>query len=240
MVLLRGAVVAAALALLGACSATQTITLDENGSGDATVQISIDPVFAAYLTDLSMGMGADEELSVFDVAAIRASLQAQPGVSVRRIETEGPRDLRVEVDFESLEQLLQVQDRSAHRFVRFERTESFLRLAAAIDRAAMEQIGAIAGIDPFVADALLPPEGEMSPSEYRDYLGWAFEEYVEDRPMDTIFRESQIATVIEPSGSVVQVRGGDSRAGTVQFVTPLVDAITAREPLTYSFVYTRQ
>ena len=79
----------------------------------------------------------------------------------------------------------------------------------------------------------------MSPAEYRDYLGWAFEEYVEDRPMDTIFRESQIATVIEPSGSVVQVRGGDSRAGTVQFVTPLVDAVTAREPLTYSFVYTR-
>ncbi|MFW5693979.1 MAG: hypothetical protein ACOCYB_02335 [Alkalispirochaeta sp.] len=240
MPLLRGAIVVVALVFLGSCSATQTITLDENGSGDAEVHVSIDPVFAAYLTDLSRGMGGDDETSLFDVEVIRASLQAQPGVTVNHIEPDGPRDLRVEVGFESLEHLLQVQERAAHRFIRFERTESFLRLAAAIDRAALEQIGKIAGIDPFVAEALLPADDEMGPAEYRDYLGWAFEEYAEDRSMDTIFRESRVITAIDPSGSVVQIRGGESRNGTVQFVTPLVDAVTAQEPLTYSLVYTRE
>lgn len=239
MVHLRGSVLLGLLALLSACSATQTLTLDENGSGDAAVHITIDPVFAAYLTDLSLGMGGSEETSIFDVEAIRNSLQAQPGVLVNRVETEGTRELHVEVVFDSLEQLLHVQQRSAHRFIRFERTESFGRLAAAIDRAAMEQIVTIAGIDPFVSDALLPPDNEMSAAEYRDYLGWAFEEYAEDRPIDEIFRESQVATSIEPSGAVIQVRGGESRAGIVEFVTPLVDAVTAREPLNYSLVYTR-
>lgn len=239
MLFLRGIVLVGVLAFLGACSATQTLTLDENGSGDATVHITIDPVFSAYLTDLSMGMGGNEETSIFDVEAIRRSLQAQPGVRVYRVETEGTRDLYVEIAFDSLEQLLQGPGRSAHRFIRFERTESFGRLAAAIDRAAMEQIVAIAGVDPFVADALLPPDDGMSAAEYRDYLGWAFEEYAEDRPIDEIFRASQVATSIEPSGSVIQVRGGEARAGTVEFVTPLVDAVTAREPLNYSLVYTR-
>ncbi|MFO8042103.1 MAG: hypothetical protein R6U25_02775 [Alkalispirochaeta sp.] len=240
MLLLRGTVLVGVLALLSACSATQNLTLDENGSGDAEVHITIDPVFAAYLTDLSMGMGGSEETSIFDVDAIRASLQAQPGVVVNRVETEGTRELHVQVEFDSLEQLLRGPGRSAHRFIRFERTESFNRLAAAIDRAAMEEIVAIAGIDPFVSDALLPPDDEMSAAEYRDYLGWAFEEYAGDRPIDEIFRESRLATTIEPSGSVIQVRGGEARAGTVEFVTPLVDAVTAREPFTYSLVYTRE
>ncbi|MEX2443295.1 MAG: hypothetical protein WD492_06810 [Alkalispirochaeta sp.] len=240
MALLRGVFIISALALFGACSGTQTITLDQNGSGDATVQITMDPVFAAYLTDLSMGMGGSEETSLFDVEAIRSSLQAQPGVTVKKVETEGARKLHVEVAFESLEQLLHVQGGSAHRFIRFERTQSFGRLAAVIDRSAVEQIVAIAGVDPFISDALLPPDDEMSAAEYRDYLGWAFEEYAEDRSIDTIFRESQVATTIEPSGSIVQVRGGEARAGTVEFVIPLVDAVTAREPFNYSLVYTRE
>jgi hypothetical protein len=236
----RAVLLIVAVSLLGACSATQTITLDENGSGDATVEITLDPVFAAYLTDLALGMGGSEETSLFDVEAIRGSLQSQPGVVVNQIEAQGTRELRVEVAFDSLEQLLHVQGRPAHRFIRFERTETFGRLAARIDRAAMEHIVAISGIDPFVSDALLPPDDDMGAAEYRDYLGWAFEEYVESRSLDSVFRDSRVVTTVAPSGSIVQVRGGESRSGTAQFVTPLVEAVTARQPLNYSLVYTRE
>lgn len=232
--------VAAVIVLLGGCSAQQDVRLAPDGSGQATTDITLDPVFASYLRDLSMGLGADQDAPLFDVAAVRAALGARPGISVLDVRETGERQLRVAVGFDSVEALLAAQSDMGgmpQRFLRFERTESFRRLAARIDRNAIAHLIGMAGIDPFISESLLPPEDGMSPADYRDYLAWAFEEYADGRPLDRVFGSSEVVTTVRPEGVVVQTRGGETTDGAVRFTIPLVEAVTRREPLQYSLVY---
>lgn len=230
-------VLALAGLLYTGCSAEQTIVLDAEGAGTATVAISVDPVFAAYLDDVAAGLGGDTDAPLFDPELIRASLSAQPGVSVRDVSAGDGGDLRIEVDFSSVSALLRAQGESATEILRFERTAAFRRLAATIDRQAIQQILGIGGVDPFIAETLLPPDDEMNAAEYRDYLAWAFEEYADQRPLDRVFGESRVVTTIEPAGSVVQMRGGEVTGAGVRYDIPLVEAVTARRPFRYSLVY---
>lgn len=236
----RVALTLLSIALFAGCSASQDIVLSHDGSGQATTDITLDPVFAAYLRDLSIGLGADEDVSLFDVAAVRASLAAREGLSVLDVRETGERGLRVAIAFDSVDALIRAQERAAgepQRFLRFERTESFRRLAARVDRSAIAHLVAIAGIDPFISESLLPPDGGMSPAEYRDYLAWAFEEYADGRPLDRVFGDSEVITTVRPEGSVVQARGGETSEGAVRFTIPLIEAVTRREPLQYALVY---
>jgi hypothetical protein len=229
---------AALLLILGTgCSAVQTVSLDDDGSGTASTAITIDPVFAAYLTDLSAGMGATAGDSLFDIEAIRTSLAAQPGIVVGDIQSPSPSELTIEFTFASVDALLRLQGQRVAPFLRFERTEAFRRVAGTVDRESIEHFVTIAGIDPFLTESLLPPERGMSAAEYRDHLAWAFEEYAEDRPLDLVFRDSRVVTIVTTAGPVIQVRGGEISNGGVRYVTPLIEAVTATRPLEYSLVY---
>lgn len=219
------------------CSANQTIMLQEDGSGTALVEIALDPIFEAYLTDLTASFGGDESAVLFDMEAIRRSIAAQPGLSLTGLEAPSRSTLRLDLAFDSVDSLLRYQGRQMGLYLRFERTESFRRLAARIDREAIDHFVRIAGIDPFVRDSLMPPPDVTSAVEYRDYLAWALEEYRQDRGLDVVFRESRVVTVIFPAGSVVQVRGGEVNDDGVRFVTPLIEAVTTPEPFVYSLVF---
>jgi hypothetical protein len=219
------------------CSAVQTIALADDGSGTASTSITIDPVFAAYLTDLYAGMGATNAESLFDLEAIRTSLSAQPGISVGEIRSPAPAELEIDFAFASVDALLRLQGQRVAPFLRFERTEAFRRVAGAVDRESIEHFVTIAGIDPFLTESLLPPERDMSEEEYRDHLAWAFEEYAEDRPLDIVFRDSRVVTIVTPAGPIIQVRGGEISNGGARYVTPLIEAVTATRPLEYSLVY---
>ena len=227
----------ASLFVLAGCSGEQTITLQENGSGTAQVAIEVDPVFAAYLSDLNASMGGDGGAPVFDGVAVRRSLEAQPGLRVVELSVPTQRRLELELAFESVDDLLAVQGQRIGDFLRFERTASYRRLAARIDRRAIDHFATIAGVDPLIRDSLLPPDLSLSPAEYRDYLAWAFEEYAEDRPLDVVFRNSRVETTVIVDGPVVQLRGGEAGAGGGRFVTNLVEAVTTDRPLEYSLVY---
>jgi hypothetical protein len=219
------------------CSAVQTISLADDGSGTASTSITIDPVFAAYLTDLYAGMGATTEGSLFDVEAIETSLTAQPGIAVGEIRSPSPAQLEIDFSFDSVDALLRLQGQRVAPFLRFERTEAFRRVAGAVDRDSIEHFVTIAGIDPFLTESLLPPDRDMSGTEYRDHLAWAFEEYAEDRPLDLVFRDSRVVTIVTTAGPVIQVRGGEISNGGVRYVTPLIEAVTTARPLEYSLVY---
>jgi hypothetical protein len=227
----------ASLSLLFGCSGEQTITLQENGSGTAQVAIELDPVFAAYLSDLNVSMGGSGRAPVFDGPAVRQSLEAQPGLRVVELSVPTRRRLELELAFESVDDLLSWQGERIGDFLRFERTASYRRLAARIDRRAIDHFASIAGVDPLIRDSLVPPDLSLTPAEYRDYLAWAFEEYAEDRPLDVVFRNSRVVTTVIVDGSVVQLRGGEADAGGARFVTNLVEAVTTERPLEYSLVY---
>jgi hypothetical protein len=211
--------------------------LDSNGAGVATIEIRLDPVFAAYLTDLSAGLGATEDAPLFEVDAITEAFTRRPGLRLQELSLPSREELHLTVAFDSVEQILALEGHSLTRFLRFERTEQFRRVAADIDRRAIEHFTGLIGVDPIVLESLLPPEPDMTKATYQDHLAWALEEYARERPLDTVFDESTIVTDLSPMGEIVRVQGGTVQAGRAEFTTPLVDAVITRRPLEYSLVF---
>ena len=188
--LLTFSLVVFASALNVGCSADQEITLHANGAGRAEIDIRLDPVFAAYLSDVSAGLGAPADAPLFDIEAIREEFSRRPGLTLDSVVSPERSRVVIELSFESVEQILALEGRSLTRFVRFERTESFRRVAAEIDRHAIEHFTALSGVDPVVVESLMPPDDGMSRREYQDHLAWALEEYARDRSLEAVFRDS--------------------------------------------------
>lgn len=214
--------------------------LRADGSGEADIRIELDPVFSAYLLDLTASLGASdsgEPESVFDLSLLRETFAAEPGLTLQLVNSPAPDQLNLVVEFESLATLFALrQSRLAGAF-RFERTDTLRRLAVRVDRRTVENMVALAGIDPFVTESLLPPERGMSATEYRDFLVWALEEYEDGRPVATVINDSAVQTRITPSGRIQQVRGGLRAGSTAVFRTPLVEAVTTPIPLEYSLIF---
>lgn len=227
----------ALIVFLSACSAEQEIQLSSDGAGTGRLEIRLDPVFAAYLADVSAGLGGEEDAPLFDVDAVRTAFSQRPGIDLLSIESPERTRLTLEVGFDSVEDILALEGQSLTRFLRFERTEAFRRVAAEIDRKAIEHFTSLSGIDPFVIESILPPDPEMSRREYQDHLAWALEEYAEDRPLELVFSESRVVTDLVIQGEVLRVINGRVTDEGVHFDTSLVDAVVVKEPIQYSLVF---
>ncbi len=219
------------------CSAHQDIVINEDGSGRGNLDIRLDPVFVAYLSDIGMGFGASAEAPLFDTEAVEAAFAGRPGVVLDSIDSPGRDRLVLEISFDSVEHVLAMEGQSLARFLRFERTQGFRRIAAEIDRRAIEHFTDLSGMDPMVVESLMPPDSQMSRREYQDHLAWALEEYAGERPLEVVFRESRIITNLIPSGQIVRLDGGARNGEGVRFDTSLVEAVTTPAPLRYSVVF---
>lgn len=209
--------------LLAGCSADQAIRINADGSGSADITIQLDPALFAYLTDLQAGFGGTG--AVFDTEAIAAGFRREPGIELRTIAVPSPDRLVLQVAFSSIGDLRRIENSALPNLLRYETTQRLRRLFANIDRAGIEGLLDLAGIDPFVSQALLPPETGMPVAEYRDYLAWALEEYADDRPLQSVFADARVTTEVVVEGSLVRVRGGEGFGTTAQFTTQLIEAV---------------
>ena len=208
------------------CSADQSIQLNADGSGFADISIQLDPALFAYLSDLQMGFG-DSSGHVFDSDAIAAGFLREPGIELRSIAVPSPDRLVLQVAFTSIGDLRRGDTGVLSRLLRYETTPRLRRLFAAVDRDGIEGLLDIAGIDPFVGRALLPPERGMTAAAYRDYLAWALEEYAGRRSLQTVFAAARVATEVTVAGALQRVRGGEGTGTTARFITPLVEAVVS-------------
>ncbi|SIQ74511.1 hypothetical protein SAMN05920897_11430 [Alkalispirochaeta americana] len=231
-----------ALASLG-CSVRQEISLRPDGSGQADIRIVLDPAFSEYIQDLSATLGSDEETresgdeGFFQIHLLEQAFAEEPGLFLVHASSPRPEELTLLVNFDSLARLVTMRSSRLAGIIRFERTELFRRLAVRLDRRGIEQLISLVGVDPFITETLLPPEGDMSEEEYRDYLAWALEEYGQGRSISDVLDDSRIETRVIPQGRITQIRGGTAQEEGVLFVTPLLKALTTQVPLEYSLVF---
>lgn len=212
-----------ALLLLGACSATPTISLNGDLSGEARVAVAIAPPMVAYLTDLvaTLGPGA----TLLDGGRIAGTLAERPGIDPVAVTTaEDASGVDVTVRFDNLPAA--VAAAALDDVVTVARRGRTVAIRVVVSRDSVLRLLEVAEIDPTVAAFLLPWNDEVTADEYRDSLTWALEEYLDGDGGVALFDGAVVEATIDVAGRVTAVVGGVRTDTGVRFVVPLIDALT--------------
>lgn len=224
------------------CTAHHVVNLDSEGAGDAQIRITLEGAFSTYLEDLTATLGSApagsaHRTAVFDLDLVHQGFAAEPLLDLRDASMPRPDTLDLTVRFAGIPGILARRSDGLGRILFFERAEGMRRLVVRLDRDAVEYLLSLVGVDPFVAESLLPPRGDMSAGEYLEYLSWAMEEYEEERPIRSVLREAEIVTRISLPGEVMQIRNGTVTGTTATFRTPVLDLLTTGRPIEYVLVF---
>lgn len=249
---------ASALFILAAtgCAVSQTVVLAPDGSGRGELTVDLHPMFVNYYRDLLISFGGDEDLPIFDIAAIEAGFAQRDTVELLEAEIVEPGTLRLAFSFADIETAFQsipqggsgvgagpgVGSASAAEglgLVSFDRDGARRILSIFLDRSVVAvALGMVPVAEMGSVGLLLPPEGsDMSADEYADYVAWALEEYAGDADAFEVIRRSSMELTISVEGTPISVGGGKRIAGGARFEIPIVELLTLAEPRRYELRY---
>lgn len=236
--------------LLGGCSASQVVDLHTAGSGTAEVTIQLHPAFADYLEDLTATLGTAPgamtgESEIFDLTAIAAGFAAEPGIDLLSATSPDRETLHLHVRFAPLPGIISQRESVFTEVLDFTPLPRGRRqMTVRLNSVAVARLLRFAGIDPFVAESLLPPSGDMTAAEYLEYLVWALEEYHPAEELRRIIPDSAVDSRVQVAGTIQTQRGGrlggDRTKGAAVFTTPLLTLLTTAQPVEYVIIFDTQ
>ncbi len=203
--------------LIPSCTVRQQVTLHADGSGTAVVEVRMREFFASYLLDLAefTGTEVNRELGVFDPDEIRAAVEGKDGVEVLSIERVSAFELRMEIGFDSVADLVASEELLTETgILTLTSSGDSTQFRAHFDKTNYLQISALF---PMVDQTLLqmfgPQEGiSIAEDEYLEMMSFALGE--EGPPA---IKESLLETVVTVPGTVVSQSGGATVGSTVTF-----------------------
>ncbi len=236
-----GLILLIALVLLAGCAVREEITLEPDGSGEATLTVDLHPILVAYVSDLASAMSGVEadaaELALFDVAQITAEIDERPGMELVRAEQRGRGGLTLVTRFTDINAIFARE--GAQDVLRLERRGDERVLTMTLGRDAVARFLEYAPDESATMIELLfpPPDGSVTREEYREELAWALEEYDRRAAVERALDEARIEVVVTPRGRIVSQRGGEVVDGSVRFTIPVLELLTLREERVYSLVF---
>ena len=227
------------IALLGACSVRQELTLRQDGSGEALVTVDVHPLMLSYVNDLFTALtGVAEEHPVFDVDQIAATFEQRREIDLVRVERLDRGRLEMVMRFADINAAF-AEEGSAD-VVSFTRQGANRELVVRLDRQAVNRfLGFAPPESAAMTQFLFPPaDGSVSAAEYREELAWALEEYADRAEVLRVLDAAAIEVVVRPTGRIVRQTGGVIRDGAVIFSIPILEVLTLDRSRTYSVVFT--
>jgi hypothetical protein len=232
--------VSAAACMLGAlsCSVHQTLVIAGDGSGTLATHAEVSTVLREYLASLAEVSGQprpSKEVTVFDAGAIEKDLQSRPGIVVRKAATPTPASLDLELDFESLENVVRGQDGMASAgalVIVDDGDRKTMRLH--LDRSTY---GQLASLVPPLRDPLLAQFGPQGtgPVTEGDYLSIVRFAIGDEAP--GLLKKSFITLEIQPQGEILSQSGGTMSGNAVTFRIPVLRVLVLDKPLDYSVTF---
>jgi hypothetical protein len=231
------------------CMVREELTIDGSGSGSVTLTINLNSILLDYYSDLlSAFTGVEGDYPVFDLEQLVAAFEARPGLTLTEIERSALGQLRMEMSFDDLNQILadpgetpgDAGSAAAPADVfSFRSVGSRRELTVRLDRTAVNSFLAFAPPESaMMTQFLFPPDdGSVSHDEYRDELAWALEEYAPAGDVQRILEQSAIEVVVRPAGRIESQDGGTLRDGTVTFRAPILELLTLSEERVYRVVF---
>ncbi len=233
-----GLILLVALVLLAGCSVREEISLQPDGSGEATLTVDLHPILVAYVSDLASAMtGVETEHPVFDVTQIAAEIDERPGIELVRAEQRGRGGLTLVTRFNDINAIFARE--GAGDVLRFERRGDERVLTMTLGRDAVARFLEYAPEESAsMVELLFPPaDGSVTREEYREELAWALEEYDRRPAVERALDEARIEVRVSPQGRLVSQRGGEVVDGTVVFTIPVLELLTLRDERIYSLVF---
>ncbi len=234
---LRSLVIVVVSIVIGVgCTVRQEVEISVTGGGEATVEVELDRIMAAYLRDLGglVGSAGDD---VFDLDELSRAFSRRPAVRLRNATTPNPERLVIEAAFSDLSRVLSDEADVAGLFS-FSRSGAERTLTITVNRATVESA---LQLSPFGDDdaimMLLPPAGAMSTDEYVEYLSWAFEEYDTPARVRRAVRDAEIALSVTVDGTVVRHTGGIRSGNIVRYRIPVAKLLISPATTVYSVTF---
>jgi len=227
-------------ALLVSCAMRQDISLNPDGSGEATVRITLQKFFSDYLLDLAEFAGGAKSRgsSVFVEKDIRAAFERRSGVTVKEVTVPGPQELRIRLGFSSLDALVRGEQKLAESgIVTFRNDGGQRTLRLHLDR---KNYAAIASIMPSedgstetIMSVFGPQEGvSVTEAEYLETM-----EFTLGEEGPEALKKSAVEIAVTVNGTLVSQKGGTVKGNTVTFRIPLLKVLMLDEPLDYEVVF---
>jgi hypothetical protein len=242
--LLRGACLLAVLACASlacaSCTVNQTLVIAQDGTGTIATHAEVSALLRDYLGNLAEISGSPGSLKdgrIFDAAAIRGDFGSRPGIVVRKSATPAPGVLDLELEFDSMQDLLNgrdaVKDAGAVSIIEASDTRT-LRLH--LDRTTWGQLARLLPPlrDPLVAELGPQASGHVTES---DYL--AMVQFSVGDAAPALLKKSFLTLIVRPQGEIVSQAGGTVSEGAVTFRIPMLRILVLDRPLDYSLTWKR-
>lgn len=218
---------------VSSCGVRSEGILQSGGDMDIAMDVSIHPVFQAYLTDLS-GVGVADKGGFFDRDRIRRRLEGLSGVTVPELSVLSRGTLKVRIHAKDPEQAFRSAGNGLDGLLSLEGTGSGNRtlelvLNRDVVKGLMGLVTSEAGED---ARYLLPQREDVTAQEYRKSLDWALEEYGSKEERGRMFDGANLSFTLRLPSPVQSSRGfivKDRQKGIVSLEISLVDLMVLRD-----------
>lgn len=226
-----------AAALLGGCSAAHLVTLKGDGSGTVALHLEVSKLLHDYIAGLAEVSGSSKARgdAIFDLAAIRAGFEAQPGMTVQKVSSPDPRSLDIEASFASLSDLFaRKEGLPGADVISLTQAGGVETLKIHLDR---ENYRQVAALFPMLESPVLQSLGPQVDQRVTqdDYLEMIRFSLGDDGP--ALVRKSWISIAIRPEGEIVSQAGGTVSDGSVTYRIPLLRVLLLDTPLDFSLSF---
>jgi hypothetical protein len=223
------------------CTVDQDVVVEQSGSGNSRVSVKLHPVMTAYLSDLTAMLGDvkdPDEVKIFEPEAMEYAFSFYEDMNLNGVSVPTRDSMTLTITFDDIGKVLASQEQQFGRLFSFKTEKGIKTIDIMVDQSVIRHVLSFSPAGKTMAQSLLPPEGyTFTKEEYIDYLEWPLEEYLNGSDLGKILAESFIHLELRVKGTIIRQEGGTVSGSLVRFRLPLLDAVTAESPITYSITF---
>ena len=234
-------ILALSLLILTSCSARINGVLRDGGSGDLTIEASLEPRMTSLIRSLNTVMGADPPELILDGESISRSMTASPGIAAVSLVNTSPAALMGGIAISRVEDFL--SPASGSRFITY--WEGLTggrpsgRILINLNRENAPELVAL--LSPEVVDyltALMAPAvvgDDISKEEYLVLVNSLYGPAIVEE-----IRNARILASIDFPAPITAIRGESSSSGRrAEFILPLLDILVLETPMSWEVSWQR-
>lgn len=230
--------------VVSACSSRTEINLRSDGSGTAVVNLVLSDAFAAYITEMSEILG-DGTSTAFDRMEFKQKFNDKyrntRGLWITDISGSELGPTEVNVSFNDIQKLLPPDVSGKGSQIIFYETKQAGVFEFSLSRDGFFELLEMINSDQLYLSELLPsPDSPMTEDEYRDFLSYMLEDFVDDGTVKQMLDESRIETnfTIE-NGTIVKTTGEKTSDHTARLILDLVTTAAMQQTIGFGLYYAK-